>query len=43
MVVVLENRLVSKRTTTRESSLSNSPQAHKSSGKPHFLHITAIF
>ena len=42
IVVVLENLRVSNLTTIRVSSLSNSPQAHKSSGRPHFLHITAI-
>src|SRR5215203_6267961 len=43
IVLVFEKRLVSRRTTIRVSSLSNSPQAHKSSGRPHFLHITAIY
>src|SRR5213594_879700 len=41
-VVVFENLLVSRRTTIRASSLSSSPQAHRSSGRPHFLQITAI-
>src|SRR6185503_9969074 len=41
-VVVFENLLVSRRTTIRASSFSSSPHAQRSSGRPHFLQITAI-